>query len=117
MIDAMKIKNIKTELKDINDTDLKVMFGTTILSSIVRESMTELQFNEVLNKLYAYYEYDVPVCIGDVISMNGEDYAVTCVYTDNSVDLLSCTDNSKKINTGLYNIPVSKISKLTCIEV
>ena len=67
----------------------------------------------IADKLIDYFNYDVPVKLGDIVVIKESTYVVTCVYTDNSVDLLG--ENAKKVNKGLYGIEVSKIDELQCI--
>lgn len=117
MIDSVIVKEMRDSLKSINDTDLRTMFTSAFPSIIISENSTDAKYSEVLDKLCQYYKYDLPVSIGDVIVMDGEKYVVTCAYTDNSVDLHNCTDNSKKINTGLYMKNLDKVSKLEHIKI
>lgn len=103
-------KQVEDALKKINSDDLKMMFGTSIVSIISTHPMETIE-----EKLQAYDTYVVPVSIGDVIDIQGENYTVTCVYTDNSVDLLD--KDAEKKNVGLYNINITIVDKLDCFMV
>ena len=97
-------------LKEINGDDLKKMFDSSILSFIKQKSQEVIE-----EKLTEYWSYVVPVKIGDVVKINNLEYIVTCIYTDNSVDLLG--KDVKKTNRGLYGVPVNKVGELQCITV
>ena len=103
-------KVLREALTNINKDDLLMMFGSSYASYI----MTTKGAKEVEEKLTEYYKYDVPVNLGDIIEYRYEQYVVTCVYTDNSVDLLS--KDAKKQNVGLYNKPIKKVGKLQVIR-
>lgn len=95
-------------LKEINDDDKKAMFGVTSNYMITRD------LDIAQDKLLEYSEYDVPVCLGDIIEIDKNKYVVTCVYTDNSVDLLD--DTAHKKNMGLYKKDVKIVGKLDVIQ-
>lgn len=101
-------KQIVEYLKEINDDDLRTMFGSSIISCIKNKPQ---EFVE--DKLFEYFAYDMPVKLGDIIEFKDTKYVVTCVYTDNSVDLLN--ENANKINKGLYNVQITKVGELQCI--
>lgn len=92
-------------LKEINDDDLRTMFGTAIVSVIEKQ-------DDVIEKLNKYLDYK-PVRLGDIIEYLGEKYCVTCVYTDNSVDI--CGEDAQKKNIGLYEKDVKVIGRLKII--
>lgn len=94
------------KLKQINDGDLKTMYGTTVVSLIEKQEDAE-------EKLNVYLEYEPPVHIGDIIEFQGKTYCVTCVYTDNSVDI--CGEDATKQNIGLYMKLVKKVGRLQVI--
>ena len=102
-------KELEKLLKCINSNDLKEMFGACFSSVILAKDSTE-----VINKLKKYSLYDVPVALGNIVEIEGKRYIVTCVYTDNSVDLLS--EDATKYNVGLYKKDVKVVGKLQCIE-
>lgn len=104
-------KQIEIFLKEINDNDLKKMFGTAFPSAVMRKPQEEVE-----EKLTEYWNYKIPVSLGDVIKLDKITYTVTCVYTDNSVDLLN-VNGSTKINRGLYGVDVVKIGELDIIIV
>ena len=101
-------KQIIEYLKDINDDDLRTMFGSSIIS-IIKNKPQDM----IADKLIDYFNYDVPVKLGDIVVINESKYIVTCVYTDNSVDLLG--ESVKKVNKGLYGTNVTKVGELQCI--
>lgn len=103
-------KQLEEYLKGINRDDLISMFNSSVASFIKNRPQEEVE-----NKLIEYISYDVPASLGDVIKIVDDVYVVTCVYSDNSVDLLS--DKAKKINKGLYGVSVSKVGELQCITV
>ena len=111
MSDVFTEKQIKDFLSEINDDDLKMMFGFSIPATITFRFTRE----EIEEKLLDYWDYDVSVSIGDIIEIDEKTYTVTCVYTDNSVDLLS--EDAMKTNKGLYNKVFKKVGKLQCITV
>lgn len=96
-------------IKEINDDDLKTMFGTSISSLILKD----LDIAE--EKLEIYLNYEVPVNTGDIIYLNSKRYVVTCVYTDNTVDL--CSEEATKVNVGLYKKEITLLGRLHLIEV
>lgn len=102
-------KELEKLLKCINSNDLKEMFGVSFASSILIKDSTE-----IISKLEEYMGYDVPVALGNIIEIEGERYIVTCIYTDNSVDLLS--KDATKYNVGLYKKDVKVVGKLQYIE-
>lgn len=93
-------------LKEINDDDLRTMFGTAVVSVIEKQ-------DDIIEKLNKYLDYK-PVHLGDIIEYFGEKYCVTCVYTDNSVDI--CGENAQKRNVGLYKRDVKVIGRLEIVE-
>lgn len=93
-------------LKEINDDDLKTMFNSSIVSFIERQSGVEEKLTEYLN-------YDPPR-LGDIIEYLGETYTVTCVYTDNSVDI--CGKDATKKNVGLYKKDIKVVGRLQLIK-
>ena len=95
------------KLKDINDDDLKTMFGTTVISLIEKKP-------DVEEKLKEYLDFEFPAYFGDIIEYNGERYVVTCVYTDNSVDI--CGKDADKKNIGLYMKDIKVVVKLQVIR-
>lgn len=97
---------VSKTLKEINNDDLKTMFNSTIVSFIERQS-------DVKEKLTEYLNYDPP-CLGDIIEYLNEKYAVTCVYTDNSVDI--CGKDSTKKNVGLYKKDIKVVGRLQLIK-
>lgn len=101
-------KQLEEYLKKINRDDLTKMFNSSVASFIKNRPQEEVE-----EKLIEYLAYDVPVSLGDIIKINDDTYVVTCIYVDNSVDLLN--DKAKKTNKGLYNVPISKVDKLQCI--
>ena len=103
-------KQVETFLKEINSDDLKTMFGTSTVAIIKCRSQETLE-----EELTAYWDYFLQIGIGDIIVTDGEEYVVTCVYTDNSVDLLS--KEGTKMNKGLYKVPYVVIGKLECFTV
>lgn len=103
------MEELKKLINEINDDDLKKMFGTAYSATILNEDLEKIK-----EKLDTYLEYDVPVRLGNIVEFNGETYVVTCVYTDNSVDLLS-KDATKK-NVGLYMETVKVTGKLDVIK-
>lgn len=103
-------KEIEGLLKEINDDDLRKMFSTSVVS-FIKNKPEEL----IVKELIKYLEYEVPVNIGDIVKIKNNTYVVTCVYTDNSVDLLG--ESAKKENKGLYNVEVTKVGKLQRITV
>ena len=102
-----ELNSISKMLKEINDDDLKTMFGSTITSVIEKQS-------DVEDKLLEYLNYYPPVYIGDIIEYQDKTYVVTCVYTDNSVDI--CGEDADKKNIGLYMKNVKKIGELQYIR-
>ena len=101
-------QDIDVFLKEINGDDLKKLFDTSVLSFIKMKPQEEIEA-----KLVKYWEYTVPVNLGDIIEINGLKYVVTCIYTDKTVDLLS--EDIIKINTGLYKANITKVGELECI--
>ena len=99
-------KELSALLKGINDEDLKTTFGTAATVVIEKQADAEEKFRK-------YLEYDVPVRIGDIIEYKGKNYCVTCVYTDNSVDI--CGEDADKENIGLYKKDVKVIGKMQVI--
>lgn len=89
-------EKLKKKLNKINNDDLKTMFNTSYAGTIVLEDLDIVE-----ETLRDYDEYDIRVHIGDIVEFQGKQFVVTCVYTDNSVDLLSY-DNAMKTNVGLY---------------
>ncbi len=103
-------KEIEQGLKEINCDDLRTMFDSSFVSTIKTKPI-----KEVVTKLEEYWKYVVPVSLGDIIKINDKEYVVTCLYTDNSVDLLD-SDREKK-NKGLYKVLFEKVGELQCIIV
>ena len=101
-------KTLNDILTNGNKDDKKTMFNTEYVSSIL------LDQKNAEEKLNEYLNYDVPVSIGDIVEYNKKIYVVTCVYTDNSVDLLS--EDADKINIGLYKKNIKVIDSLELIE-
>lgn len=101
-------KTLNDILTDVNKDDRKMMFNTEYIQSIL---LDQKNAEEKLNK---YLNYDVPVSLGDIVEYNKKIYVVTCVYTDNSVDLLS--EDAVKINVGLYMKNIKVIDSLEVIE-
>lgn len=101
-------ESLKKMLDEICDDDKKVMFGKTYTSAIL------INLEEAKEKLEVYENYDVPVYLGDIIEYNGEEYVVTCIYTDNSVDILG--KDAQKHNVGLYKKNVKRVGRLEVIE-
>lgn len=97
-------------LKKINDDDLVTMFNTHFPVSISNRAK-ELN---VESKLDEYSKYEIPVCLGDIIKFQEKTYVVTCIYTDNSVDILS--EDANKKNVGLYMKDVEVVGKLEVIQ-
>lgn len=89
-------EGLRKKLNKINDDDLKTMFNTSYVATIITEDIDIVE--QVLED---YDEYDPRVHIGDIVEFQGKQFVVTCIYTDNSVDLLSY-DNAMKTNVGLY---------------
>lgn len=102
-------KNLVDMLKKINGDDLKTMFGTSFVSYIEKQPE-----EEVREKLKDYLHIKVAVKLGDIIEYKGEQYCVTCLYTDNSVDV--CGKDSQKINTGLYMKNIKIVGKMQIIR-
>lgn len=99
---------LKELLKEINDDDLRAMFNTAYPTSILGNMF------KAKEELEKYMEYVLPVSLGDIVLINETKYVVTCVYTDNSVDILDWKLNKK--NVGLYNKTVKVIGKLDVIQ-
>ena len=93
-------------LKEINDDDLRSLFGTAVVSLIEKQ-------DDVVEKLNEYLNYE-PVRLGDIVEYLGEKYCVTCVYTDNSVDI--CGENAQKRNVGFYKKDVKVVGRLEIVE-
>ena len=105
------MQDLEKLLKEINDDDLKTMFNTSSVAMIKGKS-PEL----ITEQLLEYWDYDIPVRIGDVIEFENEVYTVTCIYTDNSADLLNA-EGTHKLNKGFYKVPYVEVGKLTCITI
>lgn len=103
-------KQINDFLKEINNSDLIKMFNSSVVSFIKTRPQEEVE-----KKLTEYWEYELPVTFGDIVEINNVTYVVTCIYTDNSVDLLTCGTDIKKKNIGLYGVDVKKVGTLQCI--
>lgn len=99
-------------LKEINNDDLRTMFQTAVVSIILQD------LDKATTELEQYLQYEVPTYIGDIIEILGKKYCVTCVYTDNTVDVLSLEENEKvtKNNIGLYKKEIKIIGKLQVIK-
>lgn len=97
-------------LKEINNDDLRTMFQTAVVSIILQD------LNKATTEVEQYLEYEVPTCLGDIIEILGKKYCVTCVYTDNTVDLLELGENPTKNNVGLYKKEIKIIGKLQVIK-
>ena len=111
MNEILTTNQLKMLLEEINSDDLKIMFNHSLSPLIIKNFQPET----IQNKLFEYYSYKIPVSLGDIVEMNNKTYTVTCIYTDNSVDLLS--ENCKKSNIGLYKVNLSVVGKLQCITV
>lgn len=94
-------------IKEINDEDLRTMFGVS--SAVLIEKQPDAE-----DKLNAYLEWIMPVYIGDIIEYQGKKYVVTCVYTDNSVDI--CGEDATKKNIGVYMKKVEVVGRLQRIK-
>ena len=101
---------LEKELRKINDDDLKTMFQTASVFMILKD------LSKAATELEQYLKYDVPVWLGDIIEFQNSKYCVTCVYTDNSVDILDLGENASKRNVGLYKKEVKVIDKLQVIK-
>lgn len=99
---------LKKLITEINDDDLRTMFGTVIATTI----LSNLESAE--DELNDYLNYEVPVSLGDIVDFQEKQYIVTCVYTDNSVDLLG--DDATKRNVGLYKKVVTVVGELEVIQ-
>lgn len=93
-------------LKEINDDDLRTMYGTTVVSVIEKQ-------NDAMEKLIKYLDYET-VRIGDIVEYLDKKYCVTCVYTDNSVDI--CGEDGVKKNVGFYMKDVKVVGRLEIIK-
>lgn len=103
-------KELEKIIKEINNDDLRTMFQATTPSIILRD------LTNATMELEEYSKYNVPVWIGDIIEFHDEKYCVTCVYTDNSVDILKLGENVSKQNVGLYKKEIKIIDKLQVIK-
>lgn len=103
-------KELEKIIKEINDDDLRTMFTTTIPSIILRD------LSNAAMELEEYLKYDIPVRVGDVIKFQDKKYCVTCIYTDNSADVLVLDGYPIKRNIGLYKKEAEVISKLEIIK-
>ena len=103
-------KELENIIKEINNDDLRTMFQTTLPSIILRD------LSNATTELEEYLKYDVPVCLGDIVEFKGKNYCVTCIYTDNTVDILSLGEIARKENIGLYKKEITVIGKLQVIK-
>lgn len=101
--------SLEKAIGEINNDDLRTMFETTVPYVILKD------LDKARRCLEEYFNYDVPVHTGDIIDFNNKKYVVTCVYTDNTVDLLS--EEATKVNIGLYQKEVTLLGRLHLIEV
>lgn len=91
-------------IKKINRDDLMHMFQAQYSYVIMKKE----GYSEKLKK---YLQWKLPVKLGDVIKIDSnETNVVTCVYTDNSVDLLD--EKGEKRNVGLYGKRVKIVDAL-----
>lgn len=117
MSERITDKELKELLQKINKEDLLAIFGISQPGLIVKFGMTQEELDDIAEMLYTYMAYIVPVDVGDIVKLDSKEYIVTCVYTDNSVDLLRTDEQNKKINMGIYRNRVEVISKLEYLEV
>lgn len=108
MNEVFTAQQIDAFLKEINGDDLKKLFDTSIVSFIKQKPQEVIE-----EKLTEYWDYVIPVHLGDIIEINSVKYVVTCIYTDNTVDLLS--EEISKTNIGLYKVNFTKVGELECI--
>ena len=111
------INEIKSRLNNICEDDLKTMFQTSFASSIITNATSYTRMVQIMETINEYNKYQIPCWIGDIILYDKQTWIVTCVYTDNSVDLLSKSEKIKKINTGLYLKNFAVIGQLEKITV
>lgn len=104
--------------KNINDHDKKEIFGF----SKEGELFTAFRKNEIneedLESLLDWYENDYicPFWTGCILKdVNNQEWIVTCVYTDNSIDLISREDEIQRTTIGSLGSSYVKIGSLEVI--
>lgn len=97
-------------LKEVNDDDLRAMFGTIVIPTITKD------MDKVFKEMEKYVKYEVPVRLGDIIELKGKRYCVTCIYTDNTIDILTLDEAPTKKNVGIYKQEVKTVGRLQIIK-
>lgn len=103
-------KEMEKLLKEVNDDDLRAMFGSIVIPTITRD------MDKVIKEMETYLEYEVPFNIGDIIELTGKRYCVTCVYTDNTIDILVMDETPTKQNIGVYKREIKTVGKCQIIK-
>lgn len=103
-LDYKEKREIEKTIQKVNKDDLCTVFGASYAYTIMKKEGYKKKLDE-------YLKWKVPVKIGDIIkSATGGTDVVTCVYTDNSVDLLN--EDGVKKNVGLYGKKVEVVGFL-----
>lgn len=113
--DKPKKRTLFDRFLDINEDDRKILFGFTKESDL-RKTLNEKKLTmDYLHKTVEWFEneYMSPFWTGDIIQdTNQKNWIVTCIYTDNSIDLISAEGEIRRKNTGTLTTEYIKIGKL-----
>ena len=113
------MKKLFDKVLIINREDRKKLFGFTTekeMISAINDGMTS--YDSIIKTLQWYEDvYDVPYWIGDILEDKDKNqWIVTCVYTDNSIDLITRFGDVKRKNCGTISNFFTKIGKIEKIK-
>lgn len=112
---------LKERIENINGEDFEVIFGekkTYLNQNAINNKISdETYLGYVLEMLDEYDKFKLDLTIGDIISINlyddyYEDFIVTLVYTDKTVDLVTRNGSFDKVNRGLYKVDYEIVGHL-----
>ena len=114
-----KYKETVDKILAINRDDRKKLFGFTTEKEMITAIKDGNTTDDIVRATLKWYEedYNIPVWTGNILKdTDGNQWIVTCVYTDNSVDLISRTGEIKRKNCGAISNKFEVIGKLDKIK-
>lgn len=110
-----KYKETVDKILAINRNDRKKLFGFTTEKEMIQAIKDNITTVMDIKKVLKWYEeeYKFPFWTGDIVKdKDDEKWIITCVYTDNSIDLISESKVIKRKNCGMLSSNLVKVGKL-----
>ena len=102
--------NVNSLLTAFSTSEINRMFGEKFVMDVEKKFSTK----DIIKKCVEFLSYENPFYEGDIVEDEcGVTYVVTCVYTDNTMDVMYATgDKRDRANIHPYDYDIRKVGEL-----